>query len=163
MAVCAAEHHACKVGLRETGDTALTGRGIPQGGGNVLQGSGSSDTTVWFGDVGPFGSNGEEGRRDTHRVPQTYHWEASVEVRRRDVGYARGGSIVGIRGNAVGDDLYRETAGMRGKLGGVATTIQSVCKVEGLRRGWTHEGGLVVPRGNIETALFHLVRNLTGG
>ena len=56
---CSEEHHACKVGLGETGDTAPTGRGRPQGGGNVLQGGGSSDTPVWVGDVGPFCSNGE--------------------------------------------------------------------------------------------------------
>ena len=42
----------------DTGDTALTGRGMPQGGGNFLQGGGTSNTTVWFGDVGTFSVNG---------------------------------------------------------------------------------------------------------
>ena len=40
-------------------------------------------------------------------------------------------------GNAVGDELYRETAGNRGTVGGVTTTIISVCKGEGKWRGWT--------------------------
>ena len=44
--------------MGETGGTALTGRGRTKGVGNVVQGGGSSDTTVWFGDVGTFGSNG---------------------------------------------------------------------------------------------------------
>ena len=65
MAVCAAEHHARKVGLGETRDTALAGRGRSQCGRNVLQGGGSSNSTIWFRDVGPLGSHGEEGRRDT--------------------------------------------------------------------------------------------------
>ena len=58
MASCSAEHHARKVVMGETGGTALTGRGRTKGVGNVVQGGGSSDTTVWFGDVGTFGSNG---------------------------------------------------------------------------------------------------------
>ena len=62
----AAEHHARKVGMGDTGDTDPTGRGRPQGGGNVLQGGGSRNTTVWVGYVGPSGRNVEEGGRDTH-------------------------------------------------------------------------------------------------
>ena len=58
-----------KVSLGETGDTSLTGRRRPQGGGNVLQGGGSRYTTECFGDMGTSGSNGEEGGRDTHWVP----------------------------------------------------------------------------------------------
>ena len=52
------EYHACKFVLGETRDTAPTGRGRPQGDGNVLQGSGTSDITVWFVDMGHFGGNG---------------------------------------------------------------------------------------------------------
>ena len=37
-----------KVGVVETGDTALTGRGRTQDGGNVLQGSDPRNITVWF-------------------------------------------------------------------------------------------------------------------
>ena len=66
MAGCAAEHHACKVVMRETGENATTGRGITQGGGNVLQGGGAGDPTVRFIDMGPFGGHGEECGRDTH-------------------------------------------------------------------------------------------------
>ena len=54
-----------KLGLGETGDTALTVRVRPQGGGNVLQRGGPSNITVWFLDVGTFGNNIKEGRR-TH-------------------------------------------------------------------------------------------------
>ena len=39
-----------KVDMGETGDTALTGRGRPQCGGNILQGGGPSYITVWFRD-----------------------------------------------------------------------------------------------------------------
>ena len=66
MAGCAAEHHAQKVSLGETGGTAPTGRGRTEGVGNFLQGGGAGNYTVWVGDVGPFGGNGEEGGRDTH-------------------------------------------------------------------------------------------------
>ena len=85
------EHHARKVGLGETGETALTGRGRPQGGGNVLQSGGSSNITVWLGDVGPYGGNGEEGRRVTHRLPQIDHGEASALDGRGDMGDYWGG------------------------------------------------------------------------
>ena len=128
MAVCAAEHHARKVGLGETGDTDLTVRGIPQGDGNFLQGSGPSDTNVWFGDVSTFGINVYEGRSNTHRVTQTDHGEASAVVSRRDMGYDRGRSIVGGGGNSAGNDLYREKSGNRATVGGVTITILIVCK-----------------------------------
>ena len=45
--------------MGETGDAAPTGRGRPQGGGNVLQGGGPCNNTVWSGDMGTFGGNGE--------------------------------------------------------------------------------------------------------
>ena len=54
--------------MEETGITDPTGRVIPQGGGNILQGGGLSDTNVWVGGVGTFRSNGDEGRRDAHWV-----------------------------------------------------------------------------------------------
>ena len=56
------EHHARKVGLRDTGDTASTGGGSNQGVGKFLQGSGAGDSIVRVRDVGPFGVNGKEGR-----------------------------------------------------------------------------------------------------
>ena len=74
--------------MGETGDTALTGRSTTQGGVNVLQGSGPSNITVWFEDVGPFGGNGEEVRRSTQRVPQKEHGEASEADARQDMGDA---------------------------------------------------------------------------
>ena len=53
------EHHARKVGLGGTGDTAQTEMSRTQGGRNVLQGGGPIDITVWFRDVGSFCGNGE--------------------------------------------------------------------------------------------------------
>ena len=67
------DDYACKVSLGETEDTDLTGSGRPQVGGYVLQGGGPSSTNVWFRYVGHFCSNGEEGIRGIHRVPQTDH------------------------------------------------------------------------------------------
>ena len=66
LSVFAAEHHARKVGLGETEDIALTGRGITQGVGSFLQGSSAGYFTIWVGYVGPFGGNLHEGGRDTH-------------------------------------------------------------------------------------------------
>ena len=40
------------------GDNAMTRRSIPQVVGNILQGGVTSNITVWFGDLGPFGGNG---------------------------------------------------------------------------------------------------------
>ena len=113
-------------------DTDPTGRGRPQGGGNVLHVGDPSYATVWFRDVGTFGGNGEESIRVAHRVPQTDHWEASTVDKRRGVGDTRGGSSAGSGENAVGDDLYRETPGNRGTVGGVTANIQSVCRGEGV-------------------------------
>ena len=71
-------------------------------------------------------------------------------------------SSAGSGGNAVIDDLYRETAGNRGTVGGVTTTIRSVCRVEGLLGCYMQEVGLVTPRGKRETTPGHLGRNLAG-
>ena len=96
-----------KVGLGGAGDTALAGRGITQGGVNILQGNCPSDITLWFVDMGPFVGNGEEGRRGTHRLPQRYHREESSADKRRGVGDARVRSSAGSGGNSVSNDLYR--------------------------------------------------------
>ena len=78
------------------------------------------------------------------------------------MGHARGGSSAGICRNSVSDDLYRDTAGNCGTVGGVAANIRSVCRVEGIRGGWTHKVGLVAPRGDRETSEGHLGRILVG-
>ena len=140
-----------KVSLGETGNTAPTGRGRTHGGGNVLQGGGPSDITVWFGDVGTFGGNGKEDRRVTQRVPHKYHGETIVADRRREVGDDRGGSSAESDENAVDDDLYGKTTGNCGTVGGVTTDIRSVCRGEGIQGGWMQEGGLVAPRGDRDT------------
>ena len=132
MAGDKAENLTRKVGLGETGDTAPTGRGIPQSGGNVLQGDVTSNITVWFGDVGHFGVNGEKGRVGTYGILQTYHGDAIMEDSRRDVGDARGRSSAGNGGNTVSDDIYKETSGNRGTVGGLTTNIRSVCRGEGI-------------------------------
>ena len=69
---------------------------------------------------------------------------------RRYMGYAWGRSSAGSGGNTFSNDLYRDMAGNCGTVGGVTTDIRSVCRVEGLRGGWTQEGGLVAPRGDRE-------------
>ena len=123
MAGCAAKNHARKVGLGETRDTIFTEGGISQGIGKFLQGGGAGDYIVWVRDVGPFGVNGEEGRSDTHGVPSTSHRETSEVVKRQGMGDVGGGRRMGGSGNAVGKDLYRETAGNCGSVGGVTSPI----------------------------------------
>ena len=83
------------------------GRGGPQGVRMFLQGSGTSGTTFWLGDLGNFGGNGEEGRGHTKKVSETDHEEASAINRRWDIGDAQGGSSTGSGRNSVGDDLHR--------------------------------------------------------
>ena len=97
------------------------------------------------------------------QVPLIDHGEASMEVRRRDVGNTREGRSAGGSGNSVRNDLYRDTAGNRGTMGGITPTIWSVCNGEGVRRGWEQGGGLVAPRGDRETTLGHPGRNIAGG
>ena len=97
-----------KVGLGDTGGTAPTVRGRTQGGGNILQVGGLSNITVWFGDVGPFGNNGEEGRIGTHRLPQTDHVEVSAANSRWDVGDAQGRSITGSGRNCWEKSINRK-------------------------------------------------------
>ena len=135
--VITAKRHVGKVSLGKDGDTANTRRGGPQGVGNVLQGGGTSDITVWLGYLGPFGGNSEEGIRSTHGFSQIDHGEAILADSRRYMGDIRGGIGAGSGGNTVVNDLYRETKGNRGTVGGVGTDIRSGCRVESLRGGWT--------------------------
>ena len=137
-----AKHHARKVSLVEAGNTAKTRREESQGVGNVLQGGGTSNITVRFGDLGPFGENGEEGRRITHRFSQSYHSEARSAGSRQDMGDTRDNSSAGSGWDTVGNDLYTEMTGNRGKVGDVATDIRSVCRGERLRGECTQGGGL---------------------
>ena len=60
---------------------------------------------------------------DAHRIPQTEHGEASSVLRRLYVVDAWVGSSAESRGNTIGNDLYKETAGNRGTVGGVTPTI----------------------------------------
>ena len=123
MASCAAEHHERKVGLGETGDTALTGGDRTQGVGNFLQGSGAGNSIVWVGDVCPFGINGKEGRGDTKKVSATDHGEESKVISRWDMGDARGGKCTRGSRNPVGEDLHRSTSGNHGAVGGTTSLI----------------------------------------
>ena len=103
--------------------TLLRRGGRTQGVGNFLQGGAAGDSTVWIGDVVPLSGNGEEGGRDTHGVPATDHGEASEAVKRRDVGDAGGGKCTRGSGNAVREDLRRETTGKIGSFGGAMSLI----------------------------------------
>ena len=76
---------------------------------------------------------------------------------------ARGGISAGSGQNAVINDLYRETSGNHGTVGGVMTNIRSVCRGKGLQGGRTQEGGLVAPRGDRKTTSGHFDISLTGG
>ena len=88
---CAAEHHARKICLRETRDTALKSGGRTKGIDNCLQGGGAGNSNVWVGYVGPFGDNGEEVGRYTHWVPLSDHGGLSEAYKIRDIGDAWGG------------------------------------------------------------------------
>ena len=57
MAGCAAEHHAYKVGLGETGETASMVGGITKGDVNFLRGGGAGDSIVRVRDMGNLGIN----------------------------------------------------------------------------------------------------------
>ena len=109
--------------MGETGDTDLTGGGRTQGVGNFLQGGGAGNSIIWVGDMGNFRVNGKEGSRDTHRVPAADHRESGKVIRRRDMVDARGGRRMRGRGSEVGEDLYIETSGNRGSLGGATSLI----------------------------------------
>ena len=106
-----------------TGGTASTGRDRTQGVGNFLQGGGTSGSTVWVGDVGPFSINGKEGREVTHRVPATDHGEYIKVIRIRDMGDAEGGRRTRGSRNPGGEGLHRETAGNHGAVGGATSLI----------------------------------------
>ena len=123
MAGCAAEHHEQNVGKGKTGDTASTGGVRTQGAGNFLQGGGAENSIVWVRDVGPYGVNVINVRRDTHRVPAIDHGEASKVFRRRDMGDAWGGRRTRGSRNTVVEDLHKETAGNRGAVGGATSRI----------------------------------------
>ena len=58
------------------------------------------------------------------------------------MGDAWGGRRIGGSGNAVGDDLHRETTGNRGTVGGAKSTILSVFQVNRVRRGGVAGGRL---------------------
>ena len=123
MAVCAAKHHAREVGLGEAGNTTLEVGGRYQGVGKFIQGGGAGNSSLWVGDVGTFGINGEEDRGDTHGVPETNHREESEVVRRWDMGDARGGRRTRGSRNPVGWDLHIVTAGNLGAVVGSTSLI----------------------------------------
>ena len=54
---------------------------------------------------------------------------------RRDMGDARGRSSEESGGNTVGNDLYRETTGNYGTVGGVATKTSEDAREEGYKGG----------------------------
>ena len=90
MADCEEKHHARKVSLREARDTTLTGEGRSQGVGKFLKGSGTGNSIVWVGNVGPFSVNGKEDRGDAHGVPDNVHGEESKVISIWDKGDAWG-------------------------------------------------------------------------
>ena len=73
--------------------------------------------------MGPFGGNGEEGKRGTHMIPHTDNEEAREVGRRRDIGDSRGGSSVRSSRNTVRDDLNREMKGNHCIVGVVSINL----------------------------------------
>ena len=73
--------------------------------------------------MGTFSGNVEEGREHTQGVSEVYYGEAIAPVIRHDMGDSQGGSSAVSGSNSVGDDLYRETTGNCGIVGGVALNI----------------------------------------
>ena len=122
MVGCAAEHHARKVGLGETGVADFTGGERTQGVGKVLQGSDTGNSIVLVGDVGPFGVNGKKGIGDTHGVPETDHGEEIEAIRRWDMGDARDRRRTRGSRNPVDEDVHRAMEVKRGAVG-VATYL----------------------------------------
>ena len=80
----------------------------------------------------PFGGNREEVTRYTHGITQTDNGEAITADSRRGVGDARVRSSAGSGGNEVGDDIYMETVGNCGTVGGGTADIRSVFRGEGI-------------------------------
>ena len=71
-------------------------------------------------------SNGAEGRGDAHGFSLAYHGEAGAAVSIRYMGDPWGVISVVSGGNAVDNELHRETEGDRITVGTVAANIQSM-------------------------------------
>ena len=87
-----------KEDLGWVGDDAKYGRGGPQRGGNVLQGSDTGGALILIGDLGPISGNGEGGGGGAHRVSEKNHREAGKAEGGRYLGYYQGGSSSGSGG-----------------------------------------------------------------
>ena len=61
--------------LGRLGGFAKKGRGGPQSVRHVLQGGDIGGTSLWLGQLGNIGGNGEDGGGDAHRVSDTNHGE----------------------------------------------------------------------------------------
>ena len=94
-----------------------------QVGGNVTQGCGTGSTNFWLGDLVTFGSDGEEGGGHKRRFYEEDHGEAGALEGRHKVGDSQDISSAGSGGNSVGDELYRETTGGGGTVGGAANNF----------------------------------------
>ena len=84
---------------------------------------GAGDSTVWVGDVGPFGVNVEEGGRGIHWYPLSDHGEARKVANRQDMGDTWTARHTRGSGNLVGKGLHRKTAGNCGSVGGATSFI----------------------------------------
>ena len=65
-------------GLGEVREFSNKGRGGTQSVINVVQGGDTGGNPFWFGDLGDFGGNGEDGVGNTHRVSEADHREAGA-------------------------------------------------------------------------------------
>ena len=72
-------------------------------------GSGTDSNNFWHGDLGTFGSDGEERRGHTNWFYEADNGEAVAEEGRKEVGDSQGISSSGSGGNSVVDELHMET------------------------------------------------------
>ena len=114
------KHQANKDGLGEVVEYVKKGRGGSQVSSNVTQVCGTGSANFWLGDLGTFGSDGEEVGGHKHRFYEEDHGETGAAEGRHEMGDTQGISSAGSVGNSVGNELYRETTGEGGTVGGAA-------------------------------------------
>ena len=110
--------------MGEVGEAIKKVRDGSQSGGNFLQEGATDGTSFWIRDLVKFGSDGEEGASHTKGFSKADHGEAGAEEVRSDVGDSQGRISAGSGGNSVIKNLYRETTGDGGTVGGAAADFE---------------------------------------
>ena len=110
-------------GLGEVREVANMGRGGTQIGGNILLGVDTGGNTLWLGDLGTIGGDGEDGGGDAHQVSEKIHREAGAEEGIQDVDDYQDGISVIIVSKPFRNDLHRKNIGDIGTVGGFASNF----------------------------------------